>query len=453
LRASNPLLVPAIAASQFAQPFMVSGVAVALPALGHDLGAGATALSLVQTLFLAASVALLLPAGRLGDAADKVTVYKAGLAGFALCSVATGLASSMWAVLALQLLQGVFAAAIQASGSAIVADAVPPERRGRAFGLMISSVYAGLTLGPIIAGFLVDLWGWRAVFIAGGLATFLLIAPTHFLLESRWRRPARGAVHLPSTALAVAAMLILVGGASTLREGALAYAVTGLGLALLFLFVRLQRGLEQPLLNVEVLGRNRVLRNALLVQCLVYSNAFGAIFLLSLHMQTVLGASANSTGTVIALGSLLMALIAPFSGRLADRVAPEVIASAGVAVVLASALLGTLIGAQSSLLFVGAVVAVQGVGFAFFSSPNMALVMNAVPANRTGIAGALTAGARALGMVVGMLVVAAIISLEIGHAPVGADPAKLVTTLHHAFWVLTALSVAALAFSVRRQRA
>ena len=63
------LLVPAIAASQFAGPFMISGVAVALPALGADLNAGATALSLVETLFLAASVALLLPAGRLGDAA------------------------------------------------------------------------------------------------------------------------------------------------------------------------------------------------------------------------------------------------------------------------------------------------------------------------------------------------------------------------------------------------
>src|SRR3979490_3092982 len=64
----HPLLVPAIAASQFAPPFMISGVAVALPALGTDLAAGATALSLVETVFLAAGVALLLPAGRPGGA-------------------------------------------------------------------------------------------------------------------------------------------------------------------------------------------------------------------------------------------------------------------------------------------------------------------------------------------------------------------------------------------------
>src|SRR5258706_12174779 len=83
----HPFLVPAIAASQFAPPFMISGVAVALPAMGADLAAGATALSLVETLFLAASVALLLPAGRLGDAADKVAGFKLGMLAFAATSI------------------------------------------------------------------------------------------------------------------------------------------------------------------------------------------------------------------------------------------------------------------------------------------------------------------------------------------------------------------------------
>jgi len=165
---AHPLLVPAIAASQFAPPFMISGVAVALPALGADLGAGATSLSLVETLFLAAAVALLLPAGRLGDAADKATLYKLGMAALALSSVAIGLVSSVPASLALRLLQGACSAAVQAAGPALIADAVPPERRGRAYGITIGAVYAGLTLGPIFAGFLVELAGWRAVFIAGG---------------------------------------------------------------------------------------------------------------------------------------------------------------------------------------------------------------------------------------------------------------------------------------------
>src|SRR3954465_14480320 len=195
---AHPLLVPAIAASQFAPPFMISGVAVALPALGADLGAGATALSLVETLFLAASVALLLPAGRLGDAADKIAIFKLGMLAFAATSILTGLTSSLPALLVLRFLQGAASAAVGASGTAIIADAVPPERRGRAFGITIGAIYAGLTLGPICAGFLVGQWGWRSVFIVGGVVVFLLLLPAHLLLRgSRFQAP-KGAVHLPS---------------------------------------------------------------------------------------------------------------------------------------------------------------------------------------------------------------------------------------------------------------
>jgi MFS family permease len=192
--APHPLLVPAIAASQFAPPFMVSGVAVALPALGADLAAGATALSLVETLFLAASVAALLPAGRLADAADKAALYKLGLVAFAVASIATGLVSAIALILLLRFVQGLFSATSQAAGPAIIADAVPPERRGRAFGIMIGAVYAGLTLGPIFAGVLVDLWGWRSVFIAGGAVVLILLAPIHFMLRGNWRRPPPRAV-------------------------------------------------------------------------------------------------------------------------------------------------------------------------------------------------------------------------------------------------------------------
>lgn len=431
---------------------MISGVAVALPAMGSELAAGATALSLVETLFLAAAVALLLPAGRLGDAGDKALLYKAGIVAFALCSLAIGMVSSIAAVLALRVAQGACSAAIQAAGAALIADAVPPERRGQAYGIVIGSVYVGLTFGPVCAGFLVELWGWRAVFIAGGALVLLLSAPIHFLLPNSGRRLTPGAVHLPSSALLVAAMVALVGGAASVREGAAGYAGIALGLALLAAFVLLQRRLAQPLLNVEVLVKNRVLGGALLVQALLYCNAFGTVFLLSIYLQSVLGHSAATAGWVLAVGTLLMALIAPAAGAAADRLRPALLASCGVAVALAAALMAARLGGAASLLAVGLVVAVQGVGFAFFSSPNMAMIMNAVPRERTGIASALSAGARSLGMVSGMLIVGALVSLHLGHEPVGADPARFVTTMQTAFWILAAVTAAALGVSLVRAR-
>src|SRR4029079_844379 len=102
---------------------------------------------------------------------------------------------------------------------------------------------------------------------------------------------------------------------------------------------------------------------------------------------------------------------------------PALIASTGVSIALAAAALATCLREGSSIVLVGLVLAIQGVGFAFFSSPNIAMVMNAVPRERSALASALSATARSLGMVIGMLIVGGLVSVNIGHAPVGADPA------------------------------
>jgi len=446
----SPLLVPAIVASQFAGPFMFSGVAVALPAMGTDLNAGATSLGLVETLFLAGSVAFLLPVGRLADASDKASLYKLGVLSFGVSSLLVALFSSIPIILFLRFLQGVTSSITAATAPAIVADLVPPQRRGAAYGMMIAAVYAGLTLGPVCAGFLIDLWGWRAVFWAGGALVVLGYFVIQFLLGSAWRRPPPDAVHLPSTLLIVASMLLLAIGCSTLRVGALGYACVAAGIALVIVFIVWQRRLKEPLLNVDVLMRNTVLSNALLVQLLLYTQAFCSIFMVSIYMQVVLGHPAKTSGQVLAIGSLLMAAIAPLAGALSDRYRPKLVASFGVSVAFASALLAIALDEGTGLVYVALMLAIQGVGFAFFSSPNMTMIMNAVPANRRSIASALSAQARTLGMMAGMLLTAAAISIYIGDEPLDRDPLAFLRTMTTSFILLAAVSLVALGVSLRR---
>jgi MFS family permease len=453
LAARRPaLLVPTLAGSQFVPPFMISGVAVALPVIGTDLGAGATSLGLVETLFLAGSVAMLLPAGRLADASDKATLYKLGLLAFGVTSLLVGLVFSMPLILLLRFLQGATSALIAVAAPALLADIVPPERRGRAYGGMIASIYAGLTLGPIAAGLLIDIWGWRAVFLAGGAALVAVYGVTQLVLKSAWRRPAPGSVHVPSTVLMTAAMLLIVLGTASLRVGPLGYGAIAAGLIVAVLFVLLQRRVEQPLLKVDVLMRNTVLHNALLVQCLLYTNAFCSVFLLSIYMQVTLGHSAKLSGQILAVGTVLMAAVAPLAGVLADRYRPGIIATNGVAVVIVAALMATWLDAESSLLHVALMLAVQGVGFALFSSPNMAIVMNSVPADRASIASALTAKSRSLGMLAGMAIAAALISLQLGNDPVDRDPQRFAEIMTDAFWILAGLTTAALAIGIAGNR-
>jgi MFS family permease len=325
---------------------------------------------------------------------------------------------------------------------------VPPERRGRAFGSSLAAVYGGLTLGPICAGFLIDLWDWRAVFWVGGTILVLACLLTTFIMPSVWRRPDAGSVNVPSTLVLVGATLSVVLGSAMLREGALGYACMAAGLALAVAFVILQRHLPHPLLNVAALNGNRVMRDALLVQVLLYTNAFCSIFMMSIYMQIVLGESANTAGQVLAIATLLMAMVAPFSGFLSDRYRPASVASFGVALVLVAILVATTLNERSDLWYVGLMLAVQGLGFAFFSTPNMTIIMNSVPANATSMASALTAKARSLGMVSGMLVTAALISLNIGNEPLNRHAMEFLATMETAFTALAALTVVALGLSL-----
>jgi MFS family permease len=439
----HPLLVWTIVASQFAPPFMFSGVAVALPAMGTDLNAGAMFLGLVETLFLASQLAFLLPVGRFADASDKTTLYKLGLLGFGVASIVIGVLSSIPAILGIRFLQGVTSAVFAATGPAILADIVPAAQRGRAFGSAVGAAYAGLTLGPMMAGVLSDIWGWRAVFLVGAAPLLFASLLVHCLLPSSWRRPVQS-VHLPSAVLVVVAVLCLVAGSAMVREGPVGYAYLLGGLMLASVFVLWQRRLAQPLVDVEALIRHRVLRNALVVQLLLYLNAFCSIFLLSLYMQVSLGHSANMAGQVLAIGTVVMAVTAPVAGRLADRYRPHLIASVGVAWVLVSALMATTLHARTSLMFVTLVLAAQGVGFGFFSAPNMTVIMSSVSADATSMASALGAKARYLGMLAGMLVTVVLIAVHIGNDPVEQHPIRLIGTMVTAFSMLAALTAVAL---------
>jgi MFS family permease len=191
------------------------------------------------------------------------------------------------------------------------------------------------------------------------------------------------------------------------------------------------------------------------VQLLLYTNAFCSVFMLSIYMQVVLDETARTAGQVIALGSLLMAAIAPLAGALADRYRAQVLASFGVALAFFSALLALVLDARTTWIHVALLLSVQGVGFAFFSTPNVTIIMNSVPAERRSIASALTAVARTLGMMLGMLMTAAVVSIYIGDAPVGSDPALFLRTMRTSFLVLAAVSLLALAISLTasRQRA
>jgi len=442
----------AILASQFAPPFLFSGVAVALPAMGRELAASAVQLSLVETLFLCASTASLLPIGRAADASDKRAVYLFGLIAFAVLSVMLALAGSIESVLLLRVLQGIASATVSATGLAVLADLVPPERRARAFGAAIGSTYAGLSLGPMCAGAFVEWSGWRAVFWFGAALLTMASVVVARRLPWTWKSP-RGAVHWPSAIVIASAVACAAVASSRLQHGVEGFVWLAVVVALLAMFVRMQARAKRPLLDLAALQANGALRRALLVQVVLYGNAFCVTFVLSVFLQVVLATHANTAGLAIASASMLMAVVAVFAGRACHRVGLSRMAAFGVACIVASSFAGLSLAHGGGIAAAFLVLGLQGAGFGLFSTPNMARIMASLPREQSGLGSSLGAMARAIGMMGGMLVANAAVAWFCGNRPVAEDPAAFTRAMDALFWALAVTTTLSLLLAVRDARA
>ncbi|MDD3249891.1 MAG: MFS transporter, partial [Smithellaceae bacterium] len=174
-----PIVLLATAISSFTTPFMGSAVNVALPAIGRDFSMDAIFLSWVASSFLLASAIMLLPMGRLADLFGRRIFFLSGSLIFSLSSLLSVWPETESLFIALRVIQGIGAAMIFSTGTALLVSAYPAGERGKMLGINIAAVYTGLTAGRFIGGLLTQHLGWQAIFIVNaalGLAAAALAA-------------------------------------------------------------------------------------------------------------------------------------------------------------------------------------------------------------------------------------------------------------------------------------
>ena len=439
------LLIALIALSQFASAFMHAIVGVPLPTMARELGASGLELSLLDTVFLGAAAALLLPIGRFADVTDKNSLFKWGLAGLAIATFAIGLQPTMGLIIACRFLQAVAASFVIATSMAIVADIAPRDQIGRMVGLAIGATYMGLATGPYFAGLVTTHLGWRWVFFLAAIPPLASYALSRFTLPSRWRPPT-APVNVVNSALLAAAIATLIAASATIGRGAVGYILFAVAAVFVAVYVAAERRSANPLLRFGAIVANRRLSQALLVQFLVYCGTVGTSFLLSIYLQVIRGHTPEGAGEILIVGPIVMAVFAPLGGRLADRFPPHLITFLGGTFILCQTVLAAFLDAGSSLVLILAVMVFQGLGFAFFSAPNISNIMTSVPAADRGMASALSAEMRSLGMMVSMAIVTVLISVRLGTAAISSVPERflsVMTLVFVAFSVLTALGVLA----------
>lgn len=160
----------AVCLAALALPLSFAGGAVATPAIGRDLAGGPVAMNWITNAFMLTFGSFLMAAGALADQFGRKRIFTIGVGGFTLFSAALGFAPTILAVDLLRAAQGVAAAAALSGGTAALAQEFDGHARTRAFSLLGTTFGIGLAFGPVLAGLLIERFGWRAIFMTGAVA-------------------------------------------------------------------------------------------------------------------------------------------------------------------------------------------------------------------------------------------------------------------------------------------
>ena len=422
------LILLTIAAGTFVSVLDQTGVTLALPMMASDFGATIPYVQWVAFGYILATGSLLLPAGSLSDMIGRKVVYISGYFVFIVGAALAGMSSDLMAVIAFRFVQGTGAAMIQANGMAILTTTFPARERGKVIGLFMTMVGMGAIMGPIVSGFVVDTFGWRAVFLLGVPLGLISISTASIVLirdtprVRGLRRLSSGfdwiGAFLSASGLVVFLLVMTtsyrIGWASPAAIGGLA-----LSISLLAGFVYWERTASMPMLDLELFKRKIFALGA-------SASFFGflagnAVFsMMPFYLQDVLGLSPRVVGLFITPAAIGFALAGPLSGPLSDRFGPRRIEFIGLGMLIASLLFLGRLTTDTAPWNVAVAMSMQGLGMGIFYTPNTSSVLSVVERERYGVATAFLNMTRNTASVAGVGMVTSIVTFAM--ASQGFEP-------------------------------
>jgi EmrB/QacA subfamily drug resistance transporter len=390
-----------IAIGTFMTPLDSTIVSVALPAIGPHLHLSYTEALWVQAAYLLVISILLIPVGRVADMRGALRFYLLGTIIFGLASIGSAVSFNGASLIVARSFQGAGGAFMFSTSAAIVTSVFPTSERGRALGFNVMAAYIGLTLGPPVGGLIVSHTSWRWIFLLNvpvALATLLigwgLLAPEKrdrlVLLARGAGSRARHRIDLVGAAILgvmlVAFFLPLTFSPFWGWGSVRSIVLLALAAAAFVVFVLFEGKVEEPILDLNLVRRNRMFASANFAALLNYMAVFGVTIFTAVFLEVAQGRSAQQSGLILLAQPVLMAALSPFAGRLSDRVGTRVLVSGGMTLIAVGMVELALLSASSPVWRVMLALASVGVGMAGFSSPNTSAVMGSVSRSQLNVA-------------------------------------------------------------------
>ncbi|MFD7510979.1 MFS transporter [Streptomyces sp. NPDC059853] len=428
-------------------------VTTALTVIREDLGGDLAALEWIVNGYTLPFACLLLFASALGDRYGRRRVFASGIALFTLASAGAALAGSTDALIAARAVQGAAAAALIPLSLTLISAAVPPERRGAAFGVWGAVNGLAIAGGPLVGGAITEHLSWHWIFWLN-LPIGLLVLPLALtrLPESRGQVERLDAV---GTALASGGLFGVVLAIVRAHEhgwtSGSVLAGFALGALLLAAFVRHEARTPEPLLPLG-LFRSRAFTAINITSLLMYAGMFGSIFLLTQFLQLIMGYSPMEAGVRMLPWTAMPMIVAPLAGALTDRIGGRPVVASGL-LLMAAGMGWFALYADPAVSYPGMVPAfvLCGIGMAMFFAPSGAMAMGAVPPGMQGIASGVNNSAREVGGALGVAVLASVFAARGGYGSGQEFTDGLVPALWVAVGVLV-VSAAVITWLPERRR-
>jgi EmrB/QacA subfamily drug resistance transporter len=395
-------------------------LSIALPLIIKEFNADLALASWIALVYALITASLYLPCGRLSDLFGVGKLFLAGFILYSASALAAGFAQSAGQLIFFRALQAAGSALIMANNFALVTALFPPAERGRAMGIAGGTISAlGYTLGPVLGGLLTHGFGWRSNFYLSAALALVGFGAARVLLP-RESFHGIGAnkepfdfVGMVSFALSISLLLFALAIAQKGDWQQSSIWITFLaGVVALIFFIRWEKQASYPLLDL----------NLFRIPAFSFGNAARWIsfitmsisnLLMPFFLQLGMGLDPLRAGFLVAPTPFAMALLAPLTGWMSERFAPERLCALGLAINGGSCVLLAFLPAGASAVQIILGLALLGVGMGIFQTPNNNLLMSSVPRNRLGVGSSVLSIVRSLGYSVGAALAAAIVSAQL----------------------------------------
>ena len=390
---------------------------VALPTIGHDLGASPASSIWVVSAYQIAITMVLLPAAALGEIVGYRRVYMAGLGVFIVASFGCVLSPDLGSLALSRFIQGFGAAAVMGINGALVRFTYPKAMLGRGIGYNALVVAISSAAGPSVAAAILAVAPWRWLFAVNVPLGLLALVIGQRCLPRTPRTAKR--LDIPSALLNALTFGALFLGFSDLAQGGAWLRMTAelaVGLVAGTVLVRRSQTQASPLVPVDLL-RIPLLRLSYATSSVSFAAQMVALVSLPFYLQGRFGLDHVQTGLLMTPWPLGVAVAAPLAGRLVERVSSGLLGGIGLGILAVGlCLLGTL-PADASFAAIVVRMVICGAGFGLFQTPNNRTMLGIAPRERSGAAAGMLATARLVGQTAGGVMVALLFRAALPTSP------------------------------------